>query len=153
MTTPSKIEREGGSRHTDADVEDACNTLRKAIEAAENSNHAGEIFVLAAVAKAQSEVVVCRPEFEKTLDDLAQLCAGAIQLIESAESDTNWGQPTFGPSYSEDHLERLEALHEPIADLFIYLSGKRRHASDCATSNAPAYLPRPCDCTYREVGQ
>lgn len=140
------------SGHTDAEVEAACDTLRQAIEAAENSNHAGELFVLAAVAKAQSQVVARKPEFEKALDDLAQLCAGAIQLIESAERDTNWGQPTFGPSCSEDQQERLEALHEPIADLFIYLSGKRRHASDCATSNAPAYLPRPCDCTYREQG-
>jgi len=140
------------SGHTDAEVEAACNTLRQAIEAAENSNHAGELFVLAAVAKAHSRVVARKPEFEKTLDDLAQLCAGAVSLIESAESDTNWGHPTFGPSYSEEQEERLEALHEPLADLFIYLSGKRRHASDCKTSNAADKLARPCDCTYREQG-
>lgn len=34
---------------TDAQVDRACATLRKAINAAENSNHAGEMFVIAAV--------------------------------------------------------------------------------------------------------
>ena len=86
------------------------------------------------------------PEFAKTLDALAQLCSQAISMIESAESDTSWGQPTFGPTYSEEKEEQIEALHEPLADLFIFLSGKRTHASDCATSSAPAYLPRLCDC-------
>ncbi len=35
---------------TDTQVEKACATLRKAIEAAENSNHSGEVFVVAAAA-------------------------------------------------------------------------------------------------------
>ena len=26
------------------------------------------------------------------------------------------------------------------------LSGKTQHCSDCETSNAPAYIPGPCDC-------
>lgn len=33
---------------TDTQVEKACETLRKAINAAENSNHNGEVFVMAA---------------------------------------------------------------------------------------------------------
>lgn len=33
---------------TDTQVEQSCDTLRKAINAAENSNHAGEVFVVAA---------------------------------------------------------------------------------------------------------
>lgn len=33
---------------SDAQVEKACDTLRKAINAAENSNHNGEVFVVAA---------------------------------------------------------------------------------------------------------
>jgi len=33
---------------TDTQVEQSCETLRKAINAAENSNHAGEVFVVAA---------------------------------------------------------------------------------------------------------
>lgn len=33
---------------TDTQVDQSCATLRKAIEAAENSNHAGEVFVVAA---------------------------------------------------------------------------------------------------------
>lgn len=35
---------------TDTQVEKACETLRKAINAAENSNHNGEVFVMAATA-------------------------------------------------------------------------------------------------------
>lgn len=38
---------------TDTTVEAACAKLRKAIEAAENSNHNGEVFVVAAAAGVQ----------------------------------------------------------------------------------------------------
>ena len=36
--------------------------------------------------------------------------------------------------------------NEMIADEQIILSNTRNHASDCETSNAPAYTPGPCDC-------
>lgn len=36
--------------------------------------------------------------------------------------------------------------NEELADLYIAASGKRAHASDCATSAAPANRPGPCDC-------
>lgn len=36
--------------------------------------------------------------------------------------------------------------NEVLADLYKKLSGKSAHASDCATSIAPAETPRPCDC-------
>jgi len=36
--------------------------------------------------------------------------------------------------------------NEMIADEQIIISNKRTHASDCETSNAPAYIPGPCDC-------
>ena len=52
------------------------------------------------------------------------------------------------------HLEaadRIEALHEKLATAYIALSGTDVHASDCATSNAPAYEPGPCDC--KEAGR
>jgi len=39
-----------------------------------------------------------------------------------------------------------EALREKLADAYVELSGKRVHASDCATSDAPAFEPRRCDC-------
>jgi hypothetical protein len=42
--------------------------------------------------------------------------------------------------------DRIEALHEKLAAAYIALSGTDIHASDCATSNAPAYEPGPCDC-------
>lgn len=84
--------------------------------------------------------------FAKTLDDLTQLCTSAIDSVSSAEGEADWNIPTFGPTTSESMKEELEELHEPLADLFIFLSGKRQHWSDCATSSAPAYLPRPCNC-------
>lgn len=36
--------------------------------------------------------------------------------------------------------------NEVLADLYIKASGKTIHASDCATSVAPAETPGPCDC-------
>lgn len=41
-------------------------------------------------------------------------------------------------------------LRELLAQTYIRLSGKRKHYSDCATSNAPAYTPGECDCDYEE---
>jgi hypothetical protein len=49
-----------------------------------------------------------------------------------------------------DHKSRIEALHEKLAAAYIALSGTDIHASDCATSNAPAYEPGPCDCREAE---
>ena len=39
--------------------------------------------------------------------------------------------------------------NEDLADLYIRLSGTNHHASDCATSVAPAETPGPCDCAVR----
>lgn len=39
-----------------------------------------------------------------------------------------------------------EKLREELAAAYIKLSGKTIHTSDCATSNAPAMNPGPCDC-------
>lgn len=35
---------------------------------------------------------------------------------------------------------------EALAGRYVDQSGFRDHASDCATSNAPALVPGPCDC-------
>jgi len=40
----------------------------------------------------------------------------------------------------------IERLREALAAAYIELSGKDEHASDCATSNAPAMMPGRCDC-------
>lgn len=40
----------------------------------------------------------------------------------------------------------IEGLYELVGALYVQLSGKVEHASDCAVNSAPAYLPRPCDC-------
>ena len=51
----------------------------------------------------------------------------------------------------EEELENeIGDLRELLAIAYIKLSGKRIHASDCATSDAPAYTPKECDCTYGE---
>lgn len=46
--------------------------------------------------------------------------------------------------------ERLQAkigeLRELLAAAYIELSGSSDHASDCATSDSPAYTPSKCDC-------
>jgi hypothetical protein len=41
---------------------------------------------------------------------------------------------------------------ETLASRYIDQSGFRDHASDCATSNAPALSPGPCDCRDLGVG-
>lgn len=40
----------------------------------------------------------------------------------------------------------IEHLRELLAAAYVELSGKEEHASDCATSNAPAMTPGRCDC-------
>ena len=39
-----------------------------------------------------------------------------------------------------------ERLREELASAYVDQSGAVQHASDCATSNAPAMKPGPCDC-------
>lgn len=82
----------------------------------------------------------------ETIVKLIGLVESGICQLESAERETNWGDPLFGPSPSEELKAELEALHEDLAVLFIQLSGKKVHASDCATSCSPAFMPGPCDC-------
>jgi len=43
-------------------------------------------------------------------------------------------------------MNEIEHLRELLAAAYIELSGKEEHASDCATSNAPAMTPGRCDC-------
>ena len=81
------------------------------------------------------------------LNRLVQLAQRGVQYAEGVERDTNYDSPLFGKSTAEEMEDEIEDLHEPIADLFILLSGKRAHASDCATSSAPAYMPAPCNCS------
>lgn len=45
------------------------------------------------------------------------------------------------------HAEVMaDYVRERVADAYKLASGKDIHASDCATSNAPAMEPGPCDC-------
>lgn len=45
-----------------------------------------------------------------------------------------------------DISAEVQNLRELLAAAYIELSGKDEHASDCATSNAPAMMPGRCDC-------
>jgi hypothetical protein len=44
----------------------------------------------------------------------------------------------------------LGQTREELASAYVKLSGKRIHASDCATGNAPAMKPGPCNCNFKE---
>jgi hypothetical protein len=46
----------------------------------------------------------------------------------------------------EAQAAEIDRLRELLAAAYIQLSGKEEHASDCATSNAPATMPGRCDC-------
>lgn len=85
-------------------------------------------------------------EYAAIVHLLADVAETAISHLGSAERETSWGSPTFGPSPSEELQGRLSDLHEPLANVYIGLAGKEFHTSDCATSCAPALLPAPCDC-------
>ena len=39
-----------------------------------------------------------------------ELALRAIRLVESAVSDTSWGQPTFGPDYGEELRAEYDAM-------------------------------------------
>ncbi len=52
-----------------------------------------------------------------------------------------------GPHAENVRLQHdLNEAHEKLADAYAKLSGRTEHASDCATSCAPARCPGPCDC-------
>lgn len=45
-----------------------------------------------------------------------------------------------------EYEREISDLREKLADALILASGKKVHASDCATSQAPAMEPSACDC-------
>lgn len=46
-------------------------------------------------------------------------------------------------------LDARATDYEVLAEGYKAISGKDCHASDCATSNAPAERPGPCDCDLK----
>ena len=89
----------------------------------------------------------------------------AKALVERLRSQKDYKVVGFTPvttvtplcAEAADRIEALEAenerLREELAEAYIKLSGKSIHASDCATSNAPAMDPGPCDCAALEPKQ
>ena len=68
----------------------------------------------------------------------------------------NMGVESLNPdAYSElDRVlkqlcETRNISNECLAMEHIILSGKDKHDSDCSTSDAPAYIPAPCNCGYK----
>jgi hypothetical protein len=74
-------------------------------------------------------------------DDLAYRLR---EMADEYDSGHHESWPTIDAfNQAADELERLREL---LAAAYIKLSGKNEHASDCATSNAPAMTPGRCDC-------
>ena len=48
-----------------------------------------------------------------------------------------------------DICEARSIPNEFLADIYKRVSGKKNHASDCATSEAPAHMPGSCDCDVK----
>ena len=53
---------------------------------------------------------------------------------------------------SEEIRNDIDTLREELTEAYKAESGMARHASDCATSVAPAEEPGPCDCGERGCG-
>lgn len=95
-------------------------------------------------------------ERTKAMDDLI---AQDADLIEFMASDAacylypDEGQKAERAAYTRGCAEQaaeIDRLREELAEAYIKLSGKSVHASDCATSNAPAMEPGPCNCDAEE---
>lgn len=63
-----------------------------------------------------------------------------------AEGDAEIGAGLLAMDPAPVTDDEVNRLREELADAYKKLSGKDHHASDCATSNAPAMPPGPCDC-------
>ena len=57
-----------------------------------------------------------------------------------------WDHVTYASDDPFEAADEIERLREELAAAYVKLSGRTEHASDCATSNAPAKDPGPCDC-------
>ena len=75
------------------------------------------------------------------------------ELVERLREQRPNGECVTVARLMDEAADRIEAqaaeirsLREKLADAYVELSGKRVHASDCATSDAPALEPGRCDC-------
>lgn len=70
----------------------------------------------------------------------------AIIEAQAAELEDQSKQIASQMNVIYDISAEVQNLRELLAAAYIELSGKDEHASDCATSNAPAMTPGRCDC-------
>ena len=78
---------------------------------------------------------------EKRLSELQRV---AVQGKEMAKEQMD--RCVIAEKLLKDAESERDSLREKLADAYKQLSGKGYHASDCATSNAPAMAPELCDC-------
>lgn len=95
---------------TDTQVEQSCDTLRKAINAAENSNHDGEVFVVAAAnATALVEALEAWSAAEKATEE-------SIEHFEQAVAE-GWADEPGLSGHVRDSERRADAAWEKAGAL------------------------------------
>ncbi len=68
-------------------------------------------------------------------------------VVVEENEDGTFAPVTIMKSEEREPFTAIEGMdREQKADMYVRLSGKSLHASDCATSLAPAEEPGPCDC-------
>ena len=73
---------------------------------------------------------------------------GAAAVIEADREAVRayWYRQGKDDGWQMCRENEIDRLREELAEAYIKLSGKSIHTSDCATSNAPAMEPGPCNC-------
>lgn len=84
---------------------------------------------------------------------MTDLTKRAAAIAERLVCDCDASECTFRDAAAliRELLAEREWQREVLAAAYVKLSGKDHHASDCATSNAPAMQPGPCDCVGCET--
>ena len=86
------------------------------------------------IAGLEAAAGICENESDKMGE-----CSASIKLIDCADA--------IRAAIEQSQPQEVQATNrETLADIYIRASGKKIHASDCATSVAPAMEPGPCDC-------
>ena len=123
----------------DAEI-DRLKTLKGAMDGVDEQVHT----VADAIALREQEGMVSFKAFDLVREEMERLQRMEVFL---KERDLRRG---LAHEAAADRAARAEAAlgeaYELLAEAYRKLSGKKHHASDCATSNAPAEKPGPCDC-------
>ena len=83
-------------------------------------------------------------------DETAEEAATAIIQADREAVRAYWYRQGKDDGWQMCKENEIDRLREELAEAYIKLSGKSTHTSDCATSNAPAMDPGPCNCDAPE---